>query len=504
MIDSKRIAKNTGFLYVRMLLVMIVSLYTSRVILDVLGADDYGLYNLAGGIVAMLVFINSTLSTATSRFLTFDIGIGDFKKLKRTFSTTFISHLSLGIAAVIIMETAGLWFICNKTIIPIERLDATLWVFHISVATILITFTQVPYTSLIMAHEQMKAFAYISLLEVFVKLGIAFLISISPIDKLVFYSIMMFLSQFIVAMVYRYYCYKHWQESHLSKDFSFDTLKEMLSFSGWNTIAHLSETLKLQGLTMLFGMFFQPVVIAAQSIATQLSHGITQFTNNFRSAINPQIIKLYATEQYEESKMLTLESSIYVFELFLLFGIPIFLLAEPILHLWLKEVPEYAVSFSRCIIISAMFGVFSSAFYTPLTAAGKLKGNSIAALFICGGQFIVAYILLKLGFDVMYVQYSYIVIAIIFSLIIKPYLLIRDINYTVSDFIFCFKKVFVILLSSFVAPFSLSLFVDVNTLLGFLGVGFLGGINVLIVSYIFLSKDIKVKLKLLVFQKMKR
>ncbi|MDM8337649.1 polysaccharide biosynthesis protein [Mediterranea massiliensis] len=494
MIDSKRIAKNTGFLYVRMLLVMIVSLYTSRVILDVLGADDYGLYNLAGGIVAMLAFLNGTLSTATSRFLTFDIGVGDFEKLKRTFSTTFISHLGLGIVAVIIMETAGLWFICNKAIIPIERLNATLWVFHISVATILITFTQVPYTSLIMAHEQMKAFAYISLLEVFVKLGIAFLISVSPIDKLVFYSIMMFLSQFIVAMVYRYYCYKHWQESHLSKDFSFDTLKEMLSFSGWNTIAHLSETLKLQGLTMLFGMFFQPVVIAAQSIATQLSNGITQFTNNFRSAINPQIIKLYATEQYEESKRLTLESSIYVFELFLLFGIPIFLLAEPVMNLWLKEVPEYAVSFSKCIIVSSMLGTFSAGFYTPLTAAGKLRGNSLAALYVCGGQFIIAYIILILGLDVMWVQYSYILVSIIFALIIKPYLLIRDLNYVVNDFIYCFKKALYIFILSFFPPWLASLYIDEKTVLGFCIIVLISSISVLLVSYVFLPKEFRINL----------
>lgn len=324
MIDSKRIAKNTGFLYVRMLLIMAVSLYTSRVVLDVLGVDDYGLYNLVGGIVGMLAFLNGTLATATSRFLTFDIGIGDFKRLKQTFNTTLIAHLGLGLLVILIMETAGLWYVYNKAIIPAERFDSTLWVFHISVVTVLVTFTQVPYTSLIMAHEQMKAFAYISLLEAVLKLSIAYLIAISPIDRLVFYAILMFLSQLVVAMIYRSYCYRHWSEAHLTREFSFSTFKSLLNFSGWNVIAHLAETFRVQGLIMLFGMFFQPVVIAAQSIATQLSHGITSFTSNFRVAINPQIIKLYATKQYDESRKLTLESSIYVFELYLLFGIPIF------------------------------------------------------------------------------------------------------------------------------------------------------------------------------------
>ncbi len=208
----------------------------------------------------------------------------------------------------------------------------------------------------------------------------------------------MFATQFSIAMIYRYYCYRRWDESHITKDFSISTLKEMMKFSGWNIISHCAETLRVQGLVMLFGMFFQPVVVAAQAVATQLSHGITQFTNNFRTAINPQIIKLYAARQYDESRKLTLESSIYVFELFLLIGIPVLLLTEPIMKLWLKEVPEYAVAFSQCIIVSAMMGTYSSAFYTPLTAAGKLKGNSLAALFVCGGQFILAYMLLKCGF----------------------------------------------------------------------------------------------------------
>lgn len=504
MIDSKRIAKNTGFLYVRMLLIMAVALYTSRVVLDVLGVADYGLYNLVGGIVGMLSFLNGTLATATSRFLAFDIGVGDFKRLKQTFNTTLVAHLGVGILVILLMETIGLWYVYNKAIIPAERFESTLWVFHISVVTVLVTFTQVPYTSLIMAHEQMKAFAYISLLEAVLKLSIAFLITISPIDRLVFYAILMFLSQLVVAMIYRSYCYRYWSESHLTREFSFSTFKSLLSFSGWNIISHLAETFRVQGLIMLFGMFFLPVVIAAQSIATQLSHGITQFTNNFRVAINPQIIKLYATKQYDESRKLTLESSVYVFELYLLFGIPIFLLAEPIMHLWLKDVPDYAIAFSRCIIVSAMFGVFSAGFYTPLTASGKLRGNSIAALCVCGGQFVLAYVLLKLGLDVMWVQYGYIVVAILFGLVIKPYLLIREVGYQVADFLTCFKKVFSVFMLSFILPFCVFLSVDVNTLGGFVAVGVVSVLSVTFVSYSFLPKDIRLKIISRIRERMQR
>lgn len=502
MIDSRRIAKNTGFLYIRMLLIMAVTLYTSRVILNALGADDYGLYNLVGGIVSMLAFLNGTLATATSRFLTFDIGIGDFKRLKQTFSTSFFSHFALGCIVVLLMETVGLWFILNKAIIPVERLEATLWVFHTSVATVLVTFTQVPYTSLIMAHEQMKAFAYISLLEAVLKLAIAFLISVSPIDQLVFYAIMMFIAQFLIAMIYRYYCYRHWEESHITKDFSISTLKEMMNFSGWNIISHCAETLRVQGLVMLLGMFFQPAVVAAQAIATQLSYGITQFTNNFRTAINPQIIKLYATSQYDESRKLTLESSIYVFELFLLIGIPVFLLAEPIMKLWLKEVPNYAVSFSQCIIVSAMLGTFSSAFYIPLTAAGKLRGNSLASLLLCGGQFILAYFLLRFGLNVMWVQYGYIAVSFLFSFVIKPYLLIKEMDYTVSDFVKCFRKGFFVLVLSLMIPFVVAMYVDKESFLGFITVSLISVINVLVVAWLFLTKEVKVKLLALLKSKL--
>lgn len=501
MIDSKRIAKNTGFLYVRMLLVMAVSLYTSRVILDALGTDNYGLYNLVGGIVGMLAFLNGTLATATSRFLTFDIGIGDFNRLKQTFSTSFFSHLALGCLVVLLMETVGLWFILNKAIIPIERLEATLWVFHISVATVLISFTQVPYTSLIMAHERMNAFAYISLLEVLLKLILAFLVVVSPIDQLVFYAILIFLTQLLIAMVYRYYCYKHWEESHLTKNLSILTLREMIKFSGWNVIAHCAETLRVQGFVMLFGMFFQPFVVAAQAVATQLSYGITQFTNNFRAAINPQIIKLYAEGKYDESRKMTLESSIYVFELFLLIGIPVLLLTEPIMKLWLKEVPEYAIAFSQCIIISAMMETYSSAFYTPLTASGKLRGNSLAAFWVCGGQFVLAYVLLKCGLNVMWVQFSYIVVSFLFAFIIKPYLLIKELNYAVSEFWDCFRKSFFILMLSSTIPFIVAQCVDRESLWGFITVGIVSALSVLVVSWLFLSK--KVKMKLLMFAKMK-
>ena len=235
-----------------------------------------------------------------------------------------------------------------------------------------------------------------------------------------------------------------------------------------------------------------------------MSYGITQFTNNFRTAINPQIIKLYAARQYDESRKLTLESSIYVFELFLLIGIPVLLLTEPIMKLWLKEVPEYAVAFSQCIIVSAMMGTYSSAFYTPLIAAGKLKGNSLAAFLVCGGQFILAYILLKCGLSVMWVQYSYIGVSFLFAFVIKPYLLIKEMNYTVFEFIRCFRRSFFILILSSTIPFMVAQYMDRESFLGFITVGSISVVNILIVSWVFLPKEVKVKLLMLAKFKLNR
>ena len=418
--DKKRIAKNTLFLYVRMLIIMAVSLFTQRVVLDKLGASDYGIYAAVGGVVAMLGFLNGTLSTGTSRFLTFELGKGNIDKLKNTFSTAFYSHLILSVIVAAILLTGGIWFVEHKLIIPTERLDAAVWVLIISVFTTFVSITQVPYTSVIIAHENMSIYAYIGLFEAAAKLGIVYLLTMASWDKLIFYAALVALVQILVALYYRFYCVRHYDESHLLKRFDKPIFKEMMSFSSWSLIANVSQALGTQGLTVVMNMFFNPVIIAAQQIGNQINGALYQFRTNFVTAINPQIIKLYAVGEYTESRKLTLETSIYVYDLMLLLSLPVIVLMEPILNLWLVEVPEYAVIFGQWILGAHLFGTYAMMLYTPMIASGRLKENSYASVFVTVFGVIALYFVLRAGGSVMWVQYLTLATTLLYSYVVKP------------------------------------------------------------------------------------
>lgn len=423
--NKRRIARNTLMLYFRMILVMGVSLFTQRIVLDKLGASDYGIYNSVAGVVAMLGFLNGTLSTGTSRFLTFEIGRGDFKRLKNTFSTSFYSHLILAVIVAIVLLTGGIWFVEHKLIIPLDRVNAAKWLLVISVFTTFVSITQVPYTSVIIARENMSVYAYVGLCEAFAKLGVAYLISITVWDRLVLYGILLAIIQIMVALMYRYFCVKKYQESHLTKNFDKPIFKEMLGFSSWSLIANLSHILGTQGLIVVMNMFFSPTVVAAQAIANQISTAISHFRTNFSTAINPQVIKLYSLEQYSASRKLNLETSVYIFDLMLLLCLPIIVLMKPILNLWLVDVPEYAVIFSQYTLICQLTGVYNSTLYVPMTASGRLKENSYASVLVTILGVVGLYFMFKAGWNVMWVQYMAIFQSVIYAFIVKPVILCK-------------------------------------------------------------------------------
>lgn len=404
---------------------MSVSLFTQRVVLDKLGASDYGIYAAVGGVVAMLGFLNGTLSTGTSRFLTIELGKGDMNKLESTFSTAFYAHLILSVIVAIILLTGGVWFVEHKLIIPTERLTAAVWVLVISVFTTLVSITQVPYTSVIIAHENMSIYAYIGLFEAAAKLGIVYLLSMSTWDKLIFYAALVAVVQIAVALLYRFFCVHHYAESHIQRRFDKPIFKEMMSFSSWSLIANVSQVLGTQGLTVVMNMFFNPVIIAAQQIGNQINAAIYQFRNNFVTAINPQIIKLYAVGEYTESRKLTLETSIYVFDLMLFLSLPIIVLMEPILNLWLVDVPEYAVIFGQWILGAHLFGTYSLMLYTPMMASGRLKENSYASVFVTILGVVALYFILKAGGSVMWVQYLTLTTTLLYSYVVKPIIVCR-------------------------------------------------------------------------------
>lgn len=423
--NKRRIAKNTLYMYIRMLIIMGVSLFTQRVVLDKLGASDYGIYAAVGGVVAMMGFLNATLSTGTSRFLTFELGKGNLEKARSTFTTAFYSHLILSAIVAVILLTGGIWFVEHKLIIPDERINAAVWVLVISVFTTCVSMTQVPYTSVVIAHENMSIYAYVGLFEAAAKLGIVYMLTLTTWDKLIFYAALGALLQIVVALYYRFYCVRHYEESHLQRSFDKPVFKEMMSFSSWSLMANVSQVLGRQGLVIVMNMFFSPVVVAAQQIGNQIYAALIQFRTNFVTAINPQIIKLYAVGEYTESRKLTLETSIYVFDLMLLLSLPVIVLMEPLLNFWLVDVPEYAVTFGQWILGSHLFGTYALMLYTPMMASGRLKENSFATVFVTIFSIVALYFILKAGGSVMWVQYLALTTTLLYSYVVKPIIICK-------------------------------------------------------------------------------
>lgn len=397
MADNKRIAKNTLFLYVRMLLIMGINLYVSRVVLRELGAEDFGLYSVIGGIVVIFSFLNGALSAATSRFITFELGQNNEDKLSDVFSSSVIIHLLIALVIVLLSETIGLWLFYEKMIIPIERMTAAFWVFQISIITCVFSVTQVPYTATIIAHEQMKIYAYVGILEVLLKLGVVYLIAISPIDKLIFYAILLCVLQIFVMMCYRLFCVKNYKESKFQFCKDKSLYKEMVVYAGSDLIGNISVMAQGQGINLLLNMFFGPIVNAARAIAYQVQGVVTQFSHNFMTAVRPQIIKLYAENRMEEMMQLVCQSSIFSFYLLWMLILPLILESEYILGLWLGEFPEHTSSFMILVLILCLIQSLKTPRTTIYQASGRiLLPNLLVGTILCMA-FPLAYAFLRLG-----------------------------------------------------------------------------------------------------------
>lgn len=396
--NNKRIAKNTLLLYFRMLFTMCVGLYTSRIVLQNLGVEDFGIYNVVGGVVAMFSLLSGSLSAAISRFFTYELGKGNVANLKKIFSSAISIQLILSVVIIILAETIGVWFLNNKMNIPEIRLDSANWVLHLSIATFCVNLLSVPYNAAIIAHERMSAFAYVSVFEVLGKLVIALGITFSPIDKLCFYAILMCLVSLVIRLIYGWYCKRHFEECecHIVLDFPF--LKKMFGFAGWNFIGASSAVLRDQGGNILINLFCGPVVNAARGIAFQVNNAVSQFVNNFMVALNPQITKSYASENYSYMMTLIFRGARLSFFMLLLLSLPILFNTEYILSLWLKTVPEHACFFVQLVLMFAMSESISNPLITAMLATGDIRNYQI----IVGGLQLmnlpVGYFLLKMGF----------------------------------------------------------------------------------------------------------
>lgn len=437
MANAKRLAKNTLFMYIRMILIMVVSIYTSRVVLDKLGIDDYGLYNAVTSIVAMVTFLNTTLSTSTSRFLTYELGNGDLEKLQKTFSTSFYTHLALAVIIVLLLETVGLWYMNNKFVIPEGRELAVQVVFQISIIATSIQVLRVPYTASIMAHENMGVYAYVGIFEVFARLVVVFLLNLSPIDHLIFYAILVAIIHFIIISIYVMISHRKYSETHLVHYFSRDTFLGMMGFTGWTAVANLSQATMVQGTTILLNLFFAPAIIATKALANQITHAVMQFVNNFRVALNPQIIKSYAAGEIDEFKRWSLRSTVVTSNLMLILGLPCVATMNTILNIWLVKVPPMAVEFAQLAIFSQIVISISSSTYIPFVASGKLRSNAIWGTIFGFSYFISLYCIFELGAGALWVQWLQLIVALISVLIIRPYLLHKEVGFSYREVFSC-------------------------------------------------------------------
>ena len=431
--NNQRIAKNTLMLYLRMLFLMVVHLYTSRVVLRALGVEDYGIYNAVGGFVSMFSMISTSLSGAISRYITFSLAKDSIERLRIVFSTAIIIQFILCAILVLLGETFAVWFLNCKMVIPAERLFAANWVLQLSITTFLINLMSIPYNALLIAHEKMSAFAYIGIYEGCAGLFIAFLIPISPIDTLVFYSILMCMVSVSIRMMYGRYCSKHFEECHFQLSYDKSLLKDMFGFAGWNFVGTTSGVLRSQGINILINLFCGPAVNAARGLAMQVNRAISQFSANFTTAVRPQITKSYAVGDKKTYESLSMKCSKFSFFILMVLCIPIIFESKFILFLWLTDVPEYAAEFVQIILVLTLVESYSHSLVYLLLASGDIKKYQLMA----GGtqllNFPLAYIILKLGFTPVATVGSVIIVSII-CLCLRLKLVYDMMNYPVLLF----------------------------------------------------------------------
>lgn len=390
---------------------MAITLYTSRVILNALGVEDYGIYNVVGGVVAMFSLISGSLSNAISRFITFELGRGDIKRLGIIFSTSVNIQLGLSLLIMILGAVIGGWFLNTHINIPEGRMTAANWVLYCSLLMFCINLISIPYNACIIAHEHMAAFAYVSILEASLKLLICYLIVVSPVDKLISYAILLVIVALIIRFVYGIYCNRHFEECHYRLIYDRTLLRQMGSFAGWQFLANGCWLFNTQGVNILINMFFGVALNAARGIATQVDGAIQQFVNNFMTAVNPQITKNYAAGKIKEMFILVCRGAKFSYFLLMLFAIPVMLETEYVLTLWLKNVPDYTVMFLRLTIIGSMLNMLGGTGLTACMATGSIKLYSIWITSVGILVFPLTWIAFKCGLPV---ESTYIIFIIVY------------------------------------------------------------------------------------------
>lgn len=482
--SNKRIAKNTILLYLRLILLLVVTLYTSRVVLATLGIDDYGLYNVVGGVVTMFTFLNSAMANSSNRFITYALGKGNEKELHDTVCSTCVIHWIIAGIILILAETIGLWFLNNKMVIPESRLLACNWVYQFSIIACIVTIISVPYNAMIIAHEKMATFAFISILDAGLKLLIVFLIQLSNSDKLILYAGLILCVNIIIRFIYQLYCRRNFEEAKNIKYKRLPELKSIASFAGWSLIGNLAYIGYTQGLNILLNLFFGPAVNAARGVAVQVQSAVKAFVGNFQTAINPQIVKSYATNDLSRMHNLVFASSKFSYYLLLCMVLPLSIEAENILGIWLKEVPDYSVVFTILTLCITLVEPLSN----PIGVANNATGDIRLYQIVEGGSLLmivpIAYIILRCGGAPISVFIVQLVIMYLVQLV-RIFLVCNKIGMSKRTYITrVLLRVVVVTITSSIIPL-LCYYYMPETILSGISIVLISILNVIICAYLF-------------------
>ena len=432
--NNKRIAKNTFVLYIRMFVMMFIGFFTARITLNALGVDDFGINNVVGGLVSMFTLLSGSLSSAAGRFITFALGKGDLEERKRTFATIVNIHIILAVVVVLAIETIGVWFLNHKLNIPPDRMVAAHWVLQCSVVSFALGLLSVPYNSSIIAHERMSAFAYMTIFDAVCKVIVVAAIYYYGGDKLILFSILSIIPSIITQIIYIWYCKKHFSECVYTFLWDKKLFREMFGFAGWNFIGSTAALMRDQGVNIVINVFTSPAVNAARAVAMRLNGLIGQFTGNFMVSLNPQITKYYAVGDLTRMHKLLFYGTRFSYYLFMFIAIPVIFEVEVIPSVWLGNVPEHAVLFTRLVLVLSLIDIFSSTLITAQNATGNIRNYQL----VVGGLYLLnlpfSYLLLKEGFIPEVTLVVAIIIAVV-CMIARLCFLRNSINLPVSDYV---------------------------------------------------------------------
>lgn len=500
--SNKTIAKNTAFLYVRMLVVMVVTFYTARVILESLGASDYGIYNVVGGIVTMMAFLNGALGSSTSRFLTYELGKGNSEKLKQTFSASLNLHICVALIVLLVGETIGLWFFYEKMVIPDDRMTAAFWVYQFSIVTTIINFTQVPYNASLIAHENMSIYAYVGLYEACAKLLIAYLVTVSPIDNLIFYAALLMINSAAIQLFYRFFTASHYSECRFRFVKDKDLYKSLLGYSGWDMFGNIAVICQGQGMNILLNLFFGPVVNAARAIAVQIQSAVMMFVNNFLTAVRPQVVKNFAEGNTDKMYSLTFYAAKFSYLLMLALVLPLCFEIDFILSVWLGDnVPEDTNIFSILVLVTYLMETIHMASLMSYHAIGKIKFGNIVGGSLMIFSLPLAYIFLKLGLPAYFVFVAIFIVNFI-QMFFGWWLLHRYVNYSYSHLLrFVYTPIVQVTLISVIPSIICTYYMPIGWVRVFYTIVSTEVILMLSIYYIGLSKEERFRIANLISNK---